>query len=77
MGRAALGRLEGFESDLIDRTHACNGPYVVGDGDQCCPSEISFACSLTFLWADHVTKTEKKSKINSGIEGVCCSENLH
>lgn len=48
---------------LVDGTHACNGSYVVSDGDQCRPGQVFLADAVSLLFAHHVTKTVKKRQL--------------
>lgn len=45
---------------LVDSTHACDGSYVVCDGDQCRPGQVLLADAVSLLFAHHVTKTVKE-----------------
>lgn len=46
---------------LVDGTHACDGPDVVGDGDQRRSGQVLLADAVPLLFAHHVTKAVKKS----------------
>ena len=46
---------------LIDRTHPCNGSYVVSDGDECGSGQVLLTDAVSLLFAHHVTKTEKNN----------------
>lgn len=48
---------------LVDGTHACNGSYVVCDGDQCRSGQVFLADAVSLLFAHHVTKTVKKRQL--------------
>lgn len=45
---------------LVDSTHACDGSYVVRDGDQCRPGQVLLTDAVSLLFAHHVTKTVKE-----------------
>lgn len=46
---------------LVDGAHACDGPDVVGDGDQRRSGQVLLADAVPLLFAHHVTKAVKKS----------------
>lgn len=47
---------------LIDSTHPCYGSYIVSDGDQRGSGQVLLTDAVSFLFAHHVTKTEKINK---------------
>lgn len=51
---------------LVDRTHACDGADVVGDGDQRGSGQVLLADAVSLLFAHHVTKAVKKRQTDRG-----------
>lgn len=63
---------------LVDSTHACDGSYVVSDGDQCRSGQVLLTDAVSLLFAHHVTKTVKEQPacIRRHVKSPSCKHEL-